>query len=200
MEIKLDELLAGLPEKPPRSCLEAFRDFIHELRRRKRTYREIAQILEKKCQLRVSKSTVHRFLRSRPHQRRKSPKRSVKPIDTLQLESISLGYRHRLKRRMKFASALSNLRGDPLWRNRSPKNFSLTGKNLYISCPRMKRMGQWTDKIPRYPDLYLLIVKPRSRWAFPFANTAAVVGVSCLGCSVRTRAGSASTAVSSESV
>jgi IS30 family transposase len=72
MEGTLDEILDNLPEKPPRSCLESFRDFINELRRRKRTYREIAQILEEKCQLRVSKSTVHRFLRSRSRQKRQS--------------------------------------------------------------------------------------------------------------------------------
>src|SRR5438552_18633428 len=74
MEGKLDEILDGLPERPPRSCLESFRDFINELRRRKHTYREIAHILEEKCQLRVSKSTVHRFLRARSRQTRKSLK------------------------------------------------------------------------------------------------------------------------------
>ena len=62
METKLDEILDGLPTKSPRSRLESYGDFIRELRRRKRTYREIAQILEEKCQLRVSKSTVHRFV------------------------------------------------------------------------------------------------------------------------------------------
>src|SRR5712691_4775063 len=83
MEGKLDEILDGLPESPPRSCLESFRDFINELRRRKRTYRDIATILEEKCQLRVSKSTVHRFLRARPRQDRKSPRPpAVTPIKT----------------------------------------------------------------------------------------------------------------------
>jgi IS30 family transposase len=77
MESKLSEILDGLPEKPPRSCLESFRDFIYELRRRKRTYREIAQILEERCQLRVSKSTVHRFLRARSREKRKSSQPSL---------------------------------------------------------------------------------------------------------------------------
>ena len=61
MEGKLDEILNGLPEKPPRSCLESFHDFIDELRRRRHTYRDIAKILEEKCQLRVSKSTGSSF-------------------------------------------------------------------------------------------------------------------------------------------
>src|SRR5438105_173459 len=77
MEGKLNEILDGLPERPPRSCLESFRDFINELRRRKRTYREIAQILEERCQLRVSKSTVHRFLRGRSRQKRRLPQPPV---------------------------------------------------------------------------------------------------------------------------
>ena len=74
MNKKLDEILDGLPEKPSRSCLESFGDFIKELRRRKRTYREIAQILEDKCELRVSKSTVHRFVRARARQSGKAPR------------------------------------------------------------------------------------------------------------------------------
>ena len=87
MERKLDDILDGLPDKPPRSCLEAFRDFINELRRRKWTYREIAQILEEKCQLRVSKSTVHRFLRARSRRKRKSPPPpSVTPMETASTE------------------------------------------------------------------------------------------------------------------
>jgi hypothetical protein len=66
------EILDRLPEKPPRSRLESYADFIKELRRRKRTYREIAQILEEQFQLHVSKSTVHRFLQVRsPCQRRR---------------------------------------------------------------------------------------------------------------------------------
>jgi hypothetical protein len=63
METKLDEILDGL---------EPFRDFINKLRQRKRTCREIAQILQEKCHLRVSKSTVHRFLQARSRQRRKA--------------------------------------------------------------------------------------------------------------------------------
>src|SRR5207253_7850661 len=87
MEGKLDEILDGLPEKPPQSCLESLCDFINELRRSKRTYREIAQILEEKCQLRVSKSTVHRFLRARSRRKRKSPPPpSVTPMETASTE------------------------------------------------------------------------------------------------------------------
>src|SRR3989442_212786 len=89
MEGKLDEILDSLSEKPPRSCLESFRDFIIELRRRKRTYREIAQILEEKCRVRVSKSTVHRFLRARSRRRGKASRPPmVMPMKTASTEIV----------------------------------------------------------------------------------------------------------------
>ena len=63
MDDKLQDILDGMPEKPPRSSLEPYRELIKELRRRGRTYREIAHILAEKCQLRAAASTVNRFLR-----------------------------------------------------------------------------------------------------------------------------------------
>jgi hypothetical protein len=63
MEAKQQEILDNLEEKEPRSRLEPYRDLILELRRRNRTYREILQILTNHCQVRVSISTLHNFLR-----------------------------------------------------------------------------------------------------------------------------------------
>ena len=57
MDDRFLDILDGIPEKPPRSSLEPYREFINELRRRGRTYREIAHILTEKCQLRVAAST-----------------------------------------------------------------------------------------------------------------------------------------------
>jgi len=65
MSRRLQDILNALPEKPPRSRLEPYRALIAELRRRKRTYREIVGILAEKCDLRVSVSTLHDFLRLR---------------------------------------------------------------------------------------------------------------------------------------
>ncbi|SRR5438132_14348938 len=65
MDDRFQDILDGIPEKPPRSSLEPYRELIDELRRRGRTYREIAHILAEKCQLRVAASTVNRFLRKR---------------------------------------------------------------------------------------------------------------------------------------
>lgn len=66
----LQEILDSLDEKPPRSRLMPYREFIIELRRRKYTYRDIRQILWEKCQLQVSISTLHSYLRVQ-----KNPKR-----------------------------------------------------------------------------------------------------------------------------
>ena len=73
MDDRFQDILDGMPEKPPRSSLEPYRELINELRRRGRTYREIAHILAEKCQLRAAASTVNRFLRKRKVARAKPP-------------------------------------------------------------------------------------------------------------------------------
>ena len=78
MDDKFQDILDGMPEKPPRSSLEPYRELINELRRRGRTYREIAHILAEKCQLRAAASTVNRFVRKRKVARAKPPAR-LKP-------------------------------------------------------------------------------------------------------------------------
>jgi hypothetical protein len=65
MDTKFWEILNGLPDKPPRSRLEPYRELIGELRRRRRTYRDIAHILAEKCQIQVTASGVHDFVRKR---------------------------------------------------------------------------------------------------------------------------------------
>jgi hypothetical protein len=68
---KFKEILDGLPEKPQRSCLAPYRDFIDELRRRGLTYREIAGLLSEKFQLHVAFTTIIRFVHARSRARRK---------------------------------------------------------------------------------------------------------------------------------
>lgn len=75
MDTKFKEILDGLPDKPPRSRLEPYRELISELRRRGRTYRDIAQILAEKCQVQVTASGVHHFVRTRSRVKGKSTKR-----------------------------------------------------------------------------------------------------------------------------
>jgi len=78
MDDKLLGILDNLPEKPPRSRLEPYRELIDELRRRRRTYRDIAAILAEKCHLDVSVSTIHDFVRGRSSSLPRSP-RSQQP-------------------------------------------------------------------------------------------------------------------------
>ena len=77
MDDKLQVILDSLPEKRPRSRLEPYCELIDELRRRGRTYREIARILVEKCQLQVSRSTVHDFVRGRSRTKPKPAKRKT---------------------------------------------------------------------------------------------------------------------------
>jgi len=79
MDAKFQDILNTLPEKPPRSRLEPYGELIDELRRRGQTYRDIAGILAEKCQLQVSVSTVHDFVRVRSRTTRKPAKHQRTP-------------------------------------------------------------------------------------------------------------------------
>ena len=65
MDDRLKDILESLPQKPPRSRMDPYRELIDELRRVGRTYREISAILLEKCELRVTASAVHDFVRRR---------------------------------------------------------------------------------------------------------------------------------------
>ena len=65
MDDRFRDILDSLPPKPPRSRLEPYAELINELRHRGTTYRNTAKILAEECQLEVSASTVHDFVRVR---------------------------------------------------------------------------------------------------------------------------------------
>ena len=75
MDDNFQDILDSLPEKSSRSRLEPYGRLIEELLRRGRPYREIARILAEKCQLQVSISTIHDFVRLRSRSKRNPPKR-----------------------------------------------------------------------------------------------------------------------------
>ena len=77
MDRKFQDILDTLPERSPRSRLEPYRELICELRKRGRTYRDIAGILAEKCQLRVSVSRVHDFVRVQLRAKRKQAKQQA---------------------------------------------------------------------------------------------------------------------------
>jgi len=78
MDDRLKDILDALPAKLPRSRLEPYREFIEELRRRGRTYRDIAGILAEKCQVQVSASGVHDFVRIQSRREQRSSRRDPK--------------------------------------------------------------------------------------------------------------------------
>lgn len=95
MEPALHELLDSLPQKPPRSKLEPHRELIRELRRKGRTYREVARLFQERLGLSVAPSTLHSFVKVRAKHRKRtqfelpspespsSPRGSLDPIAAL---------------------------------------------------------------------------------------------------------------------
>jgi hypothetical protein len=77
MDNEFRNILDSLPEKSPRSRLEPYGELIDGLRRRGRTYRDVVEILAEKCQLQVSISTLHDFLRARSRRNRNSARRTA---------------------------------------------------------------------------------------------------------------------------
>jgi hypothetical protein len=82
MDDKFQDILDSLPKKPPRSRLEPYRELIVELRRRGRTYRDIARILAEKCKIQMAASTIHDFVRVRSRPMPKVPKRHLLAVQT----------------------------------------------------------------------------------------------------------------------
>jgi len=82
MDERFQAILDSLPPKSPRSRLEPYWELIRELRRRGRTYREIAQILAEKCQVTVAPSTVHDFVRLRTRHRQRPQPTELRPPES----------------------------------------------------------------------------------------------------------------------
>jgi hypothetical protein len=62
---RVRELLDQMPERPPRSKLEPHAEVIRELRRKRRTYQEIAAFFREHLQISVAPSTIHDFVKTR---------------------------------------------------------------------------------------------------------------------------------------
>ena len=62
----------NLPDKQPRSKLEPHRELIRELRRKGRTYREVAHLFEERLGLYVAPSTLHSFVKVRAKHRKRT--------------------------------------------------------------------------------------------------------------------------------
>lgn len=72
MDEKLRQLLDAIPERPPRSKLEPHAEVIRELRKKRRTYVEIATFFQEHLQLTVAPSTIHDFVKARAKRARQA--------------------------------------------------------------------------------------------------------------------------------
>jgi hypothetical protein len=73
MDPKTRSILEAVPDSPTRSKLEPFRDLIKGLRQKRKTYREIAHILNLNCGLHVNQATIYKFVRVRSNPNRRIP-------------------------------------------------------------------------------------------------------------------------------
>lgn len=86
MEPELRTILESLPEKTYRSKLEPHRELIRELRRKGRTYREVAHLFEARLGLYVAPSTLHSFVKVRAKHRKRA-QFELPPIQLASAES-----------------------------------------------------------------------------------------------------------------
>ena len=87
MDERLRTLLDQIPEKPPRSKLEPHLDVIRELRRKGRTYQEIAQFFSEHLKVTVAASTIHAFVQVRARRRHRKPPIELPPAMEPQMET-----------------------------------------------------------------------------------------------------------------
>ena len=62
MDAYLRDLVAAVPASPPRSKLEPYYEVIRELRRKRCTYRQVAQFFTERLRIQVAPSTIHAFV------------------------------------------------------------------------------------------------------------------------------------------
>ncbi len=86
MNDKIRAVLEGTPDKPPRSKLEPHQDVIRELRRKGRTYEDIAQFFAVHLDLKVAPSTIYAFVQVRARRRKRLrtelPQATTKPASS----------------------------------------------------------------------------------------------------------------------
>jgi IS30 family transposase len=70
MNDALRAALDAIPERPPRSKLEPHAAVIRELRKKRRTYQEIAAFFREHLHISVAPSTIHEFVKVRARQAR----------------------------------------------------------------------------------------------------------------------------------
>jgi IS30 family transposase len=78
MDDKVNEILDRLPPKRPRSRLDPHAALIEEMRRRGRTYREIAKVLADNCLAESSPSNIYYFVKLRAREAKQQMARQAR--------------------------------------------------------------------------------------------------------------------------
>ena len=90
MDSAISKLLDEISESPPRSKLEPHAEVIAALRRKRRTYREIAQFFQEHLAITVAPSTIHDFVRVRRRRgKRTAESNEVQPVPSRQVTAAS---------------------------------------------------------------------------------------------------------------
>jgi hypothetical protein len=114
MDPTLLSLLETIPQKPPRSKLEAHRELIRQLRRKGCTYRDIVRILRERVGIDVAVSTIHSFVKVRA-KHRKQVQYELPPLEPeSSLIRVSPD---------DVASRIAALKTKPIERKAKPKHF-----------------------------------------------------------------------------
>jgi hypothetical protein len=109
MEPVHQTILDSLPEATYRSKLEPHRELIRELRRKGRTYREVARLFDERLGLYVAPSTLHSFVKVRAKHRKRT-QFELPPLELAAADSPVL-------------ERVAALRAKPALRNSKPSRF-----------------------------------------------------------------------------
>ena len=82
MKPQFEAILKSLPPQAPRSRLHPYSELIREMRKRKRSYREITAVLRDQFGLSAGISTVRDFLRTQTKSKTKRPRRDDQNLFT----------------------------------------------------------------------------------------------------------------------
>jgi len=152
MDDDLNAILNSLPVKPPRSRLEPHLALITEMRKRDRTYREIAQVLRDVCGLSVGASTVHDFvrMRSRPRPRLRS---EATPESTSAPTSIQSSFLVSKKRASSAAGTTEGLVGN-CKESRGTQSTARRSKDAKDLARKFKDMKQQPARPPKNKPVF----------------------------------------------
>lgn len=129
------ESLEALPSGNPRSKLEPHYNLIRELRRRRCTYKQIAQYLADQIGLSVTASTIHSFVAIRAKRRRAQPVEYELP-PLAEPERSETSPQPIADAKGDAQNAIERLRRRPASRATPPRFTYDDGEALRLSAPR----------------------------------------------------------------